>query len=55
MLTEQELTYILRLLRNRDLILNFKYIEDGDYTEILQELGVVDKIIKKLEKIILPA
>ena len=55
MLTDQELTYILRLLRNRNLVLNFKYVEDGDYAEILQEIGEVDKIIKKLEKIILPA
>ena len=55
MLTEQELTYILRLLRNRNLVLNFKYVEDGDYNEILQEIGETDKLIEKLEKILLPA
>lgn len=50
MFTEQELTYILRLLRNRNLLLNFKYVEDGDYSGVLQELEVVDKLIAKLER-----
>lgn len=54
MFTEQELAFLLRVLRNRQTVLNFKYVDD-DNTDVLHELGAVNNLIEKLEKIILPA